>query len=170
MPVIELTTVIAAPIGRCFDLSRSIDLHRLSTQGTQEEAIAGVTSGLIGKGQRVTWRARHFFIRQTLTSEITAFEPPYFFRDEMVQGAFKLLKHDHVFEEKGSETVMKDKLYFETPAGLAGHLFNKLVLTAYLTRLLVKRNTVIKEVAEGDDWKSILPSASGKVGEPGSRP
>jgi hypothetical protein len=64
MPLIELTTIIAAPIERCFDLARSIDLHKLSTEGTEEEAIAGVTSGLIGKDQQVTWRARHFGITQ----------------------------------------------------------------------------------------------------------
>jgi len=42
---IELTTRIAAPIERCFDLCRSIDLHMASTNWTGEKAIAGVTSG-----------------------------------------------------------------------------------------------------------------------------
>jgi hypothetical protein len=84
MPFIELTTFIHAPIDRCFDLARSIDLHKLSTQGTEEEAIAGVTSGLIGKGEQVTWKAKHFGITQKLTSRITVFEYPYHFRDEML--------------------------------------------------------------------------------------
>lgn len=47
MPVIILHTQINAPIERCFDLSRSIDLHKISTAHTKEEAINGVTSGLI---------------------------------------------------------------------------------------------------------------------------
>ena len=59
MPVIELATSIAAPIDRVFDLARSIDLHTNSTSGTGERAVAGVTSGLIGPEQEVTWRARH---------------------------------------------------------------------------------------------------------------
>jgi hypothetical protein len=66
VPVIELNTTIAAPIERVFDLSRSIDLHANSASGTSEQAIAGVTSGLIEIGQEVTWRARHFGIWQTL--------------------------------------------------------------------------------------------------------
>ncbi|NJM41916.1 MAG: hypothetical protein HC853_14760 [Anaerolineae bacterium] len=37
-------------------------------------AIAGVTSGLIGLGQEVTWRARHFGIWQSLTVRITEFQ------------------------------------------------------------------------------------------------
>lgn len=156
MPVIELTTIINAPIERCFDLARSIDLHKLSTTGTEEEAIAGVTSGLIGKGQRVTWRARHFGIPQTLTSEITQFDYPHHFRDEMINGAFKLIKHDHLFLQAGDDTVMKDKFYFESPGGILGAIFNKLVLTRYLTVLITGRNKMIKEVAESERWRTIL--------------
>src|SRR5690606_21247689 len=156
MPLIELTTIINAPIDRCFDLARSIDLHKLSTEGTDEEAIAGVTSGLIGKNQEVTWRARHFGITQTLTSRITKFDRPYLFRDEMIKGAFKTIKHDHIFCESGDKTVMQDKFYFESPGWIVGAVFNHFVLTRYLHSILTKRNQMIKRIAESDDWKNIL--------------
>lgn len=148
MPIIELHTTIHAPIERCFDLARSIDLHKLSTEGTQEEAIAGVTSGLIGLGEQVTWRAKHFGITQTLTSRITAFEYPHHFRDEMLDGAFRMIRHDHHFEAAGNTTVMHDRFEFESPGGILGVLFNKLILTRYLRNLLSKRNQMIKAVAE----------------------
>ena len=45
MVYIQLTTEIAAPIERCFDLSRSIDLHLKSVDNTGEQAIDGVTTG-----------------------------------------------------------------------------------------------------------------------------
>ena len=156
MPIIELTTIIQAPRTRCFDLARSIDLHKLSTGGTDEEAIAGVTSGLIGEGQEVTWRARHFGIVQTLSSRITGFEYPRFFRDEMIQGAFKMIRHDHLFEQNGNVTTMKDRFVFESPGGIFGKIFNALVLRKYLYNLLHKRNQMIKTVAESDQWKKIL--------------
>ena len=47
MPKIELTTYINSSIEMCFDLSTSIDLHKLSTSDTQEQAIAGTKTGLI---------------------------------------------------------------------------------------------------------------------------
>src|SRR5688572_20580771 len=150
MPLIELTTAIHAPIERCFDLARSIDLHKLSTEGTDEEAIAGVTSGLIGKGQRVTWRAKHFSIVQTLTSEITQFEYPFHFRDEMLDGAFRTIRHDHLFKQSGNTTIMNDKFYFESPGWILGRLLNKIILSKYLRNLLVKRNRFIKEIAESE--------------------
>lgn len=156
MPVIELTTVIHAPIERCFDLARSIDLHKLSTGDTEEEAIAGVTSGLIGEGQQVTWKAKHFGVTQRLTSKITLFEYPYHFRDEMLKGAFKMIRHDHLFSKDGDHTVMKDIFVFKSPGGVFGMLFNKLILTRYLRTMLVSRNAMIKEVAEGEEWKVFL--------------
>lgn len=93
MPTIYLTTEINAPVQRCFDLSRSIDLHVLSTRKTHEKAVAGVMSGLIGLNEVVTWRARHFGIWQQLTTRITAFNAPVFFEDQMVRGAFKKIRH-----------------------------------------------------------------------------
>ena len=156
MPEIKLITEIVAPIDRVFDLSTSIDLHKLSTGKTKEEAIAGCTSGLIKMNETVTWRATHFGVRQTLTSKITAYESPIHFRDEMLEGAFKSIYHDHYFEEREGKTIMTDVFKFESPLGILGKVFNALVLTNYLKRFLEERNALIKEFAEGEKWKDIL--------------
>ena len=79
MNTIRLQTHIQASIQTCFDLSRSIDLHLESTAETNEEAIAGKTSGLIGLDETVTWRAQHLGIYWKMTVQITAFEAPHFF-------------------------------------------------------------------------------------------
>lgn len=148
MPKIELTTVIKAPIEKVFDLSRSIDLHMESTKQTGEKAITGKTSGLIGLGETVTWRAKHFGIWQTLTSKITEFERPNLFVDEMINGAFKSFRHEHRFTSSGNQTIMKDIFEFESPLGILGKIFNTLILTRYMTKLLNERNRVIKEASE----------------------
>jgi ligand-binding SRPBCC domain-containing protein len=148
MPKIELHTQINAPIEKVFDLSRSIDLHMLSTQQTGERAIGGRTGGLIGLGETVTWRAKHFGIWQELTSKITGFNYPTLFVDEMVSGAFKSFRHEHHFSVAGYGTLMRDVFVFESPLGVLGKLFNWLVLERYMTRLLVERNKVIKTTAE----------------------
>ena len=148
MPTIELYTEINAPIKRCFDLARSIDLHLISTKHTGEKAIAGRTSGLIELGETVTWRARHFFIWQNLTTKITEMQPPDFFADEMVSGAFKSFRHEHYFFTVDGKTLMRDVFVFESPYGLLGRIFNIITLKAYMTSLLTQRNEVIKQVAE----------------------
>jgi ligand-binding SRPBCC domain-containing protein len=156
MPVFNVTTEINAPIERCFDLSRSIDLHVASIPGSKEVAIAGVTSGLIGLGEEVTWEATHFGIRQRLSSVITACEVPHFFRDEMTKGIFKMIRHDHRFTETNGITLMRDRFEFESPFSFIGDIANTLVINWYLKKLIMKRNQVIKTYAESTQWKQIL--------------
>lgn len=145
---IELLTKINAPIEKCFDLSRSIDLHIESTKQTGEQAIAGKTNGLIGLNETVTWRAKHFGIWQTLTSKITKYDYPNYFVDEMVEGTFKRIRHEHHFTWVNDHTLMKDVFVFKSPLGILGRLANFLFLTKYMTKLLEERNRVIKAVAE----------------------
>lgn len=156
MPQIHLTLFIAAPVDRVFDLSRSINLHQISTADTNEKAIAGVTNGLINKDETVTWQARHLFKTRQFTSKITAMQSPVFFIDEMVSGDFKSFNHEHHFKATDNGTIVIDKLSFETPYGFFGKLLNSIFLKSYLEKLLVKRNEVIKNYAETQKWKAIL--------------
>ena len=151
MTQIELSTRINASIDKCFDLARSIDLHIESTKHTREKAIAGKISGLIELGETVTWRARHFGIWQNLTSKITEFERPNYFVDEMVGGAFKSFRHEHIFLSINGQTVMKDIFAFESPCGWLGDVVNFLFLGRYMQRLLKTRNEVIKRAAEASN-------------------
>ncbi|MFT5647460.1 MAG: ligand-binding SRPBCC domain-containing protein, partial [Aureispira sp.] len=129
MPLLKIETLIQAPIQRCFDLSRSIDLHQTSMEQTNEKAIAGRTSGLIQLGEQVTWQAKHFGLTQKLSVQITAFDAPHFFADEMVKGAFKSFRHEHHFKASSSGTLMTDLFDFEAPLGFLGQFANLLFLT-----------------------------------------
>ena len=148
MPTIEINTFIIANIERCFNLARSIDLHVDSMAKTKETAIAGRVSGLIEFGETVTWRAKHFGVWHTLTSKITGFDFPYSFTDEMVTGAFKSFKHQHLFFSQNDGTLMIDIFEFESPFGIFGNLANVLFLKNYLRKFLQNRNRLIKENAE----------------------
>lgn len=156
MPSIRLTFDIKAPKNRCFDLSRSIDLHKISTQHTNEEAIDGVTTGLIGHNESVTWRAKHFGVYQKLRTRITEFRSPEFFVDEMEMGAFKRFRHEHHFEDHPDGTRMTDYFDYESRFGIIGKIADRIFLKNYMIKLLIKRNGTIKEFAETDKWKQVL--------------
>lgn len=156
MPALHLTTLIHAPIGRCFDLARSVDLHRLSAEQSQEEVVAGITHGLMSLHDEVTWRARHLGVRQNLSSRITAFDPPHHFRDSMQRGIFARFDHDHFFTDHHGATEMRDVFDYDAPLGPLGALAERLFLGAYLRRFLARRNQVIKRVAESDEWRQLL--------------
>ena len=169
MALIRVETDINAPPAVCFDLTRSIDLHLTSTGNSGERAVDGVTSGLIGNGQQVTWSARHFGIRQRLTSRITAFDPPRYFRDSLVRGAFSRYDHDHYFEPIEGGTRMVDVFDYAAPLGLLGRIVERLFLTRYMRRFLIERAIGIKAVAESGDCARYLVDAQPAVVADGDR-
>jgi len=156
MPIIELKTLINADKKIVFDLSRSIDLHKISTKQTDEEAIEGVINGFIGLNESVTWRAKHLGFYQKLTTKITEFDSPKYFVDEMTKGAFKKFKHQHIFNDFNDKTEMIDIFDYESPFGLLGKIADKIFLKRYMTDLLKKRNEAIKEFAESNKRNTVL--------------
>ena len=144
MSTFRVVTEIAAPVEVCFDLSRSIDLHLESMLASDERAVAGVTDGLIGAGEEVTWEARHFGVTWRMTSRIVDFDPPRRFVDQMVRGPFAAFRHEHLFEPYGGGTRMTDVITFRTPVPLV----TDLPIGIYLRRLMRTRNDAIRRKAE----------------------
>ena len=114
---------------------------------SRERAVGGITSGLIEDGQEVSWEAHHLGIRWRMTSRITAFRRPHRFVDEMVRGPFASFRHEHCFEPDGDGTVMTDTVELRMGWGPIRRLAD-VCAAAYLRRLMVRRNTVIRERAE----------------------
>lgn len=151
MTTINLTTIINAPKQIVFDLSRNIDVHQNSASQTNEIAIAGVTTGFININETVTWRGKHFGFYLTHKSRITAMIFYDYFVDEMEEGKFKSFKHEHFFTEKDGKTEMIDNLNYETPFGLIGSIFDKILLRKHLTNFIIQRNKVLKNLAENQN-------------------
>jgi ligand-binding SRPBCC domain-containing protein len=160
METIRLTTWIDAPVERCFKLSASIDLHLASAASTGEKAVDGVTTGLIGDGQMVTWNARHFGLRLHHASRIDGWRPYAYFRDVMVEGVFQRYEHQHFFAVMDDGTRMRDEIRLSLAGGSLGRLVGPLV-RKHLIALLLRRNATIKRVAESEEWHHYLDGRSG---------
>jgi ligand-binding SRPBCC domain-containing protein len=148
MPVILLETFISAPVQDCFDAARNLDLHLGSMEHTGEKAVAGKLSGLAESGDVITWEAVHFGVRQRLTVEIGKMNPPYFFEDFMVKGAFEEMHHSHYFDLVPGGTRMRDVFQFRAPFGLLGRMAEGLFLIRYMRNLLLTRNQFLKQTLE----------------------
>jgi ligand-binding SRPBCC domain-containing protein len=149
VPLIVLETWIDAPPERCFDLARSVEAHVASTGKTGERPVAGVTAGLLGLGDEVTWEAVHLGVRQRLTARITRLERPASFTDEMVRGAFRSFTHVHEFRTERGGTMMVDRFEYTSPLGWLGRLVDRLFLERYMRRFLTERAAYLKATAEG---------------------
>jgi hypothetical protein len=144
---IEVATVFDLPADRVFDAERDISLHARTQAHRGERPVDGVTSGLIEEGQEVEWEAVHFGIRQRLRVRIAAMARPHSFRTEMVRGAFKSMRHDHLFQARGRGCCEKiDVLEIAAPWGPLGWLAERIFLGAYMRRFLRKKNADLKTI------------------------
>ena len=107
--------------------------------------MEGLPRGVLGLGDEVTWEARHFGRRWRLSVRITEYDRPRMFCDEQVRGPFRRMRHDHRFEARDGATCMRDEFEF---AGVP--VLDRLVLVPHLRRLLLKRNELIRHLAEAD--------------------
>jgi ligand-binding SRPBCC domain-containing protein len=156
MPSIHLTTFIEAPYERVFDLSRSINLHRISLSATNEKAVDGLMNGLVQEGDTVVWEADHLRRKRKFEDSIIALQYPHHYSGEMLKGDFSRFIHHHHFKPAENGTIMIDSVEFESPYGLLGKLLDRFYLKNYIEQLLTGRNLVIKEYAESAKWKAIL--------------
>lgn len=157
----EETTLINAPIERVFDLSRSVEVHLLANihEGEQALATGGVTTGLVGPGEQVTWRAKHFGFWHDLTSKATLVEPPTYLQVTMVEGIFRSMQADHRFRSLPSgATELTDIYAIAAPIPILGRIAEAVFLRRYMITLNRERNAVIKQLAESDDWRLYLPA------------
>lgn len=124
-----------------FDISLDIDAHVRSMARSRESAVGGVTTGWIGLGETVTWRARHFGIWFTMTSKITELDRPHRFIDEQVSGPFAMFVHEHLFEDTLDGCRMSDTITIASP--IFGAAAERLVLVPYMQRLIRQRNKML---------------------------
>ena len=146
----RLVTDLATSPERAFALSLDVGAHERSMAASGERAVAGTTTGTIGLGETVTWRARHFGIVWRMTSRITALEAPGRFVDEQVRGPFARFRHEHRFTASADGTRMVDEVTLTAPFGPLGRLAERLVLGRYLRRLIADRNASLRSELERD--------------------
>ena len=159
MVTLQDLQIVRAPIERCFDLARSVEAHLAGNVhcGEATVAAAGVTTGLLGPGDQVTWQARHFGIRWSLTSEISALRRPVSFQVRMIHGPFRFMRHDHFFRALPcGQTELGNVYSFAAPLAVLGRVAEVTFLSRYMMGLLRERNEVIREIAESEDWRRYL--------------
>jgi ligand-binding SRPBCC domain-containing protein len=159
--------VVSAPIERCFLLSTSVEIVE---RELGMHPVRGRTSGLVVEGDTVRWEGWQLGLPQFHESLIELFEPLVFFRDRMIAGRFARFEHDHHFNDRGDGTVLlSDELRFVMQWGWFGNLIGQWLLVPHIRGLMRKRFTLLKMIAEGDEWENYLsgpPTNSSDIQEP----
>lgn len=68
-------------------------------------------------GATIDYRLRVRGIPLRWRSRITEYDPPHRFVDEQVAGPYRLWVHEHLFEEAGGVTLVRDRVRYAVPGG-----------------------------------------------------
>lgn len=156
MPTIHLTTFVAAPIERVFDLSRNLTIYKVLMQDRKEKFSSGAASNLVSHGETITFHAKHLGKTRLITTRVTELEKPSSLVQEQVKGDLIHFRHKHYFKPVDNGTIMIDMIDFEGPRDVIGKVIGKLYLKKYLERFLNKRNSLIQQYAESEKWRAVL--------------
>jgi ligand-binding SRPBCC domain-containing protein len=157
---------IHAPIERCFALSCSLPvvertLHMRPVAATcttpDGRSVQTRTTGLVVTGDCVRWTGWKWGMPQLHVSLISACDANRFLQDTMLEGRFRRFQHDHHFRaENDGATILEDEVRFGLPFGALGRIAGHVLLAPYIRATLAARFRLLKQLAEGDEWKQYL--------------
>lgn len=76
-------------------------------------------------------------------TEITVWEPPERFVDEQRRGPYRLWVHEHLFEQRGTGTLVKDRVSYAVPGGA---LVNRFLVRPDVERIFAFRRQKLQEL------------------------
>ena len=156
MARIHLTTFIAAPVDRVFDLSRHLALYKLAFHNRKEKFSSGAGSSLLSKGETVSIVSKHAGRSRMSMIKITDIQKPTNFTEEQVKGDLQNFRHEHHFKKADNGTIIIDIVDFGMPKDFLGKIFGKIYFKKYLEELVNKRNEVVRSYAETEKWRAVL--------------
>lgn len=160
METIRLSIWINAPAERCFSLATSAAFQRALARASLRTKSGEVSGGMLGVGDRLLWPGSYLRMRVSYATRIDQIRPVLFFREVADGGYFPHLEHEHYFTVLNDGTRVRDEVRFRLPAkGLLRPLSAPL-LRRYLREQIARRNELLKEAAESEDWEAYLTPAS----------
>lgn len=147
MFVIRHNVIVHAPITRCFALSTSVEVVHRELHMTPVE---GRISGLVRPGDHIRWEGIQLGFWNYHVSKIDHYEPPFYFRDRMIEGRFRKFEHDHRLVPQANGILLSDEIRFEMYWGALGWIAGAFILKPHITKLLHRRFRLIKNLAEGE--------------------
>lgn len=156
MSTIHVTTFVAAPAARVFDLSRNLSIYRKIFKQGAEQFSSTAGGNLLNQGDTILINAKHLGKIRSVTLKITAYNKPWFYTEEQIRGDLFSYKHEHHFKEAENGAIMIDIIEYEYPRDMIGKLLGKLYMKKYMEELVNTRNRLIKDYAESEKWKAVM--------------
>jgi len=98
---------------------------------------------VVSRGTRIQYQLKLHGIPIRWESEITGWNPPYFFSDDQLHGPYRHWHHEHTFEERDGGSLVRDKVEYAVPGG---GLINRLLVAPDLRHIFHHRTAALKQL------------------------
>ncbi len=142
----ECTQVLPAPLGEVFPFfSDPKNLQAITPPWLDFRILSGGDLRM-REGLRIDYRLRIHGFPIRWQSEITVWNPPWRFIDEQRRGPYRLWIHEHVFEDRGEATVVRDRVVYDV---LGGALIRRLFVARDIENIFAFRQKRLLEIFPG---------------------
>lgn len=149
--------IVPAPIAEVFDFfSRAENLEKLTPASLRFEILTPLPIVMM-EGALIEYRLRLLGIPFKWVTEITTWEPGARFIDVQRKGPYLLWEHEHSFESKGDETVVRDRLRYAFGAWFLEPLVTWAFVRPQVERIFEYRQRRMLELFRG---LKAFPAAS----------
>ncbi|PIR00080.1 MAG: TIGR01777 family protein [Nitrospinae bacterium CG11_big_fil_rev_8_21_14_0_20_45_15] len=119
---IELEQWVPQSIEKTFEFFKEAkNLEKLTPEFLKFKVLKQSTKSL-EEGTKINYRLSLHGIPIHWQSEIIGWEPNHKFSDVQVKGPYGYWHHTHEFEKKNGGTLIKDRILYQAPFGIAGDL------------------------------------------------
>ena len=102
----------------------------------------------VNEGTIIEYRLSLHGFKLKWVSKISAWNPPYYFIDEQIQGPYKSWVHEHIFESSSGKTIVNDKVSYEVPGKFMEPLIHRLFVQPDLMRIFNYRTETLDQIWE----------------------
>jgi ligand-binding SRPBCC domain-containing protein len=99
----------------------------------------------IGPGTLIRYRLRLHGVPVRWLTRIEAWDPGHRFEDVQLRGPYRLWHHSHTFCPHERGTLMRDRVHYALPLGVAGLLANRAFVRRDLDRIFAFRALAVSE-------------------------
>ncbi|UCF62651.1 MAG: SRPBCC family protein [bacterium] len=142
----EKDIYIERPVSEVFDFfSRAENLEKVTPSQLQFQILTPLPI-IMKAGTIIDYKLKLHRIPLSWKTEISEWDPPHRFTDIQVKGPYRKWIHQHIFENSGSGTRMKDMLEYAIPAGFLSSFINQLLVRKDIESIFRYREKKYREI------------------------
>jgi ligand-binding SRPBCC domain-containing protein len=149
MYTLERAQVIPVPLEVAFRFFEDPHNLCLITPDWLGFRIMSIRGSPLDVGTTIVYRIRWLGVPLSWVTRIDEFERNRRFVDVQIRGPYRWWRHEHTFEERNGQTLVRDRVDYELPLGVLGRVAHRLLICRQLRDIFEYRASQIRLMFPG---------------------